>query len=239
MSDQQGLPFPYGTPGLSPAAVCSRRTFIKTSGCVLAGLAVLRGSELFGAQPLVITSQATGLIVGLPSLCVGCQRCELACTEFNDGKADPGLTRIKIDRNLKYGPSGIPGQDKLGAFGNGLVVQDTCRQCPHPVPCATVCPYGAIIDEAKSGTRIVDAQKCVGCRLCQNACPWGMMSFDEERGTAAKCFLCDGVPKCVTACPAGALRFVPWRNLTKTPPRVPLLAPIPAEQAAGCVVCHT
>ena len=233
MSGQQDT-----TPGLPPATVLNRRAFIKASGCVLAGLAALRGSELFGAQPLVITSQATGLIVGLPALCVGCQRCELACTEFNDGKADPGLARVKIGRNLKYGPSGIPGQDKLGAFGSGLVVQDTCRQCPHPVPCATACPYGAIIDEADSGTRIVDAKKCVGCRLCQNACPWGMMSFDEEKGTAAKCFLCNSTPKCVMACPSEALRFAPWRNLTKAPPRVPMIAPIPAEQAAGCVVCH-
>jgi len=225
-------------PGRPLASPFSRRGFIKASGCALFGLIALRGQELLGAQVYVITSQATGLIVGVPSLCVGCQRCELACAEFNDGKADPSLARIKIGRNVKYGPSGIPGQDQLGLFGNGLVVQDVCRQCPHPVPCATACPYGAIIDEAKSGTRIVDAKQCVGCRLCQTACPWGMMSFDEEKGVAAKCFLCNGAPKCVKACPSGALRFVPWRNLTKAPPRVPLLTPVPAEQSAGCVTCH-
>ena len=227
---------PQNDPG--PVRALSRRSFIKASGCVLFGLAALRGSELLGAQDVVITSQATGLLVGVPGLCVGCQRCELACTEFNDGKADPSLARIKIDRNLKCGPSGIPGQEQLGLFGNGLVVQDACRQCPHPVPCATACPQGAIIDEAKSGTRIVDATQCVGCRLCQTACPWGMMSFDEEKGVAAKCFLCNGTPKCVTACPSGALRFVPWRNLTKAPPRVPLLTPVPAERSAGCAACH-
>jgi len=216
--------------------VFSRRGFIKTASCALFGLAVLRGPEL--SQAVVITGQASGMVVGIPGLCVGCQRCELACTEFNDGKADPGLTRIKIGRNLKCGPSGIPGQDSLGVFGNGLVVQDACRQCPHPVPCATACPSGAIIEEEKSGTRIVDAQQCVGCRLCQTACPWGMMSFDAEKGTAAKCFLCNGAPKCVTACPSGALRFAPWSNLTKAPPRVPPLAPPAAEQAAACVTCH-
>ena len=236
MSGTEHPLFPHNDPAAADAL--SRRGFVKASGCVLLGLAVSQCREICGAQTSVITSQATGLIVGVPGLCVGCLRCELACTEFNDGKADPGLARIKIGRNLKYGPSGIPGQDKLGVFGNGLVVQDACRQCPHPVPCATACPYGAIIDETKTGTRIVDARKCVGCRLCRNACPWGMMSFDEEKGVAAKCFLCNGAPKCVAACPSGALRLVPWRNLTKAPPRVPLLAPIPAEQAAGCVTCH-
>ena len=230
--------FPQNDQGRPSATALSRRAFIKTSGCVLLGLAALRSSDLLGAQSVVITSQATGLIVGIPGLCVGCQRCELACTEFNDGKADPGLARIKVGRNVKYGPSGIPGQDQLGLFGNGLVVQDACRQCPHPVPCATACPNGAIIDEEKSGTRIVDAKQCAGCRLCQTACPWGMMSFDEEKSVAAKCFLCNGTPKCVTACPSEALRFVPWRNLTKAPPRVPLLTPVSAEQRDVCASCH-
>jgi len=238
MADRQDFSCSHNTADVSLTAVLSRRTFIKTSCCVLAGLAALRSADLLGAQPLVITSQATGLLVGVPTLCVGCQRCELACTEFNDGKADPGLTRIKIARNLKYGPSGIAGEDKVGAAANGLVVQDTCRQCPHPVPCATACPYGAIVDEANTGTRVVDTKKCTGCHLCLSACPWGMMSFDAEKGTAAKCFLCNGAPKCVAACPSGALRFVPWSNLTKAPPRVPLLTPMPAAQAAGCIECH-
>jgi Fe-S-cluster-containing dehydrogenase component len=218
--------------------VSGRRGFIKASGCVLFGLVALRASELFGGQAFVVTSQATGLIIGVPGLCVGCQRCELACTEYNDGKADPALARIKIARNLKFGPSGVPGQEQLGLFGNGFIVQDACRQCPHLVPCATACPNGAIVDEEESGARIVDANKCVGCRLCQGACPWGMMSFDEEKRIAAKCFLCNGKPKCVAACPSGALRFAPWSNLTKAPPRVPLTAPIPAAQAANCVSCH-
>ena len=237
MSGTKHLPRPQGDSAGSSAAAPGRRRFIKASGCVLFGLVTLRGAKLLGGQLSVITSQATGLIVGIPGLCTGCQRCELACTEFNDGKADPGLTRIKIGRNLKFGPSGMPGQDRLGLFGNGLVVQDTCRQCPHPVPCATACPQGAIVDEER-GTRIVDEKRCVGCRLCQNACPWGMMSFDEEAGRAAKCFLCRGAPKCVSACPADALRFVPWRNLTKAPPRVPSFVPLAAERAAACVTCH-
>ncbi|MCL1985052.1 MAG: 4Fe-4S ferredoxin, partial [Betaproteobacteria bacterium] len=168
MSDKEPLPSSRSAPDQSPAGILSRRGFIKGAGCALFVLTALRSRDILGAQPLVITSQATGLIIGNPALCVGCQRCELACTEFNDGRADPGLARIKIGRNLKYGPSGVFGQEKLGIFGNGLVVQDTCRQCPHPVPCATACPYGAIIDETRTGTRIVDVQRCVGCRLCQN-----------------------------------------------------------------------
>ena len=39
------------------------------------------------AAPLIITEQAEGLVVADPTRCVGCRRCELACTEYNDGKA--------------------------------------------------------------------------------------------------------------------------------------------------------
>ena len=45
--------------------------------------------------------------------------------------------------------------------------------------------------------RYVDEDKCIGCGLCQKACPWDMMSFDREKQKASKCFLCDGEPKCV------------------------------------------
>jgi Fe-S-cluster-containing dehydrogenase component len=80
----------------------------------------------------------------------------------------------------------------------------------------------------------------VGCRLCQRACPWGMMTFDEERQKASKCFLCNGKPKCVEACPSGALRFVPWRDITREgPPTMASLHVTPAAAAKDCVGCHT
>lgn len=41
------------------------------------------------------------------------------------------------------------------------------------------------------------------------------MTFDEEQGKADKCFLCNGAPKCVEACPAAALRYVPWSDRTR------------------------
>jgi Fe-S-cluster-containing dehydrogenase component len=218
----------------------SRRGFLMLSACAATSLAALGLNEALGAgAPLVILDNATGMILADPSRCVGCQRCELACTEFNDGRAQPSLSRIKIDRSMNFGPEGPSGGSHHGTWGDGLVVQAVCRQCPHPVPCATACPQDAIVADARTGARVVDAKKCVGCRLCQRACPWGMMTFDEERQKASKCFLCDGRPKCVEACPSGALRFVPWRDLTREGPAPgAVLALTPAAKAKACLDCH-
>jgi Fe-S-cluster-containing dehydrogenase component len=214
----------------------SRREFLLISGVTVVGISAL-GAKAGKKMPLIIMDQAEGLVIGDPTKCVGCRRCELACTEFNDGKAWPELSRIKITRNLAYGPKGnVLGQRGQGNFGQGLIVQDLCKQCPHPVPCADACPNDAIVLDPKTKARVVDAEKCIGCMMCLRACPWEMMSFDPE---AKKGFLCNGKPKCVEACPAEAIRYVDWRDLTKKiPPRVaPAVHASPAK-AATCNDCH-
>lgn len=220
----------------------SRRGFLLLSACAVGSLTALGLREAFGADAsLVILDNSKGMILADPSRCVGCQRCELACMEFNDGRAQPSQARIRIDRAMNFGPEGPTGGPAMqGTWGNGLVVQGVCRQCPHPVPCEMACPQDAIRADPKTGARVVDTKSCVGCRLCQRACPWGMITFDEQRQKASKCFLCHGKPKCVEACPAGALHFVPWRDITHEgrPGRATLSA-LPENKAKTCVECHT
>ncbi|HAA05837.1 MAG TPA: 4Fe-4S ferredoxin, partial [Syntrophobacteraceae bacterium] len=150
-------------------AALSRREFLVLCAGAVTSLASLKVGHVWGADaPVVIVDNAKGLLLADPSRCVGCLRCELACTEFNDGRAQPSLARIKVDRNLNFGPEGPSGGVRMqGAWGNGLFIQDTCRQCPHPVPCATACPENAIQADPGTGARIVDTSACVGCRLCQ------------------------------------------------------------------------
>jgi len=227
-----------GIPGLNP--LCSRRQTLKWGGMSIIGLSVLGPVLAQGAAaPLIIMEQAEGLVVADTAKCVGCGRCELACTEYNDGKAAPSLSRIKVDRNLNFGPAGLPAwREGQGNWGNGLVVQDLCKQCPHPVPCANICPEDAIVVAPEGKARMVDLEKCTGCRICLKACPWEMISFDPDTQKATKCHLCSGKPKCVEACPAGSLSFVYWRDLTgAVPPRIAtaVLAP---ERAFACQACH-
>lgn len=225
-----------------PGTCFSRRQFLKLTGATIAGISALglfRTSE-GSAAPFVITEQAEGLIFADPTRCVGCRRCELACTEYNDGKASPSMARIKVNRNLNYGPAGLyTRRGGQGNWGNGLIIQDICKQCPHPVPCANACPNDAIVVKPPLNARVVDAQKCIGCKMCQRACPWEMMSFDPDTNMATKCFLCDGKPKCVEACPAEALKFAAWSDLTRNvPPRVIPTAVISPEKLQACTECH-
>ncbi|MDO5530579.1 4Fe-4S dicluster domain-containing protein [Sutterella sp.] len=217
----------------------TRRGFLKAASAAAAVALMADAKAKTGERPYVILETAQGLIIADPNLCVACHRCELACTEFNEGKADPRLTRIRMTRNTMFGPNGINRMPPAyGAWGNGLVVQDTCRQCPHPVPCANACPQGAIQVDEETGARVVVKERCIGCHLCEKACPWDMMTFDVEENKASKCFLCHGDPKCVKACPAAAIRYVPWFDRSKEEDRRAPHGYLPNENAAQCSICH-
>ncbi len=221
--------------------VLSRRSFLK--GSATAGLASM---TFFGAlsayaakegrEPIFVNAE--GVILADPSRCVGCRRCESACTEFNDGKSHPLIARIKIYRNLNFGPQGVQYSywRNPGKFGNSRIIQETCKQCAHPVPCASACPNGAIEADSITGARIINQNKCQGCGICTRACPWSMPSIDPDTQTATKCFLCNGHPECVHACPSGALRYISWRDLTKeTGIQKPSFPVVPS---IDCTECH-
>ena len=215
-------------------ASLSRRRFLQVGGISVIGLSALAPGLVAGATPpVLVLAQPQGLVIADPTKCVGCRRCELACTEFNDGKAAPSMARIKVARNMNFGPAGASvGRQGQGTWGSGLVVQSLCRQCPNPVPCASACPQHAIVAKPPTNARVVDPEKCVGCGSCLTACPWAMPSIDEETGKAVKCTLCDGRPKCVEACPAASLRYVAWRDLTRLASARTRPASPPAAQAS-------
>jgi Fe-S-cluster-containing dehydrogenase component len=197
-----------------------RRNFLITGVISLTGLSCLPLLKTIEASAKPILMNAKGVLLADPSRCTGCGRCELACTEFNFGKAHPLVARIKIRRNLNYGPNGPwYGQwMNLGKADQGRIIQETCKQCAHPVPCALSCPEDAILPHPETGARYVDTKICSGCGVCVKACPWEMPTIDPDTGKAVKCDLCGGTPECVDACPTGALRFVNWRDLTNESP---------------------
>jgi Fe-S-cluster-containing dehydrogenase component len=160
------------------------------------------------------------LVIDL-NVCVGCHACVTSCKEWNtSGSAGP-----LVDLN-PYGA------DPTGTFFNRVQTFEvgeypdtqtvhfpkSCLHCEDP-PCVPVCPTGASYKRAEDGIVLVDYDKCIGCKYCAWACPYGVRELDEKRQVMTKCSLCvdriydktlperDRKPSCVLACPTNARLF--------------------------------
>lgn len=166
-----------------------------------------------------------GLVIDLDT-CVGCHACATNCKEWNTSGHSAPLTDVNAYKAEQRGvwfnrvhtfEVGDQGPD--GAK-NGRTVHfpKNCMHCEFP-DCVTVCPTGASYKRAEDGIVLVDHDKCIGCKLCSWACPYGAREFDEVEGVMKKCTLCidkiyntnlaeaDRVPACVATCPSKARHF--------------------------------
>jgi formate dehydrogenase iron-sulfur subunit len=92
-------------------------------------------------------------------------------------------------------------------------VRKQCRHCLEPA-CASACPVGAL-HATPEGPVVYDDDKCLGCRYCMMACPYGIPRYDWDRQVpyVRKCIMCydrikDGLqPACTSACPKEATIF--------------------------------
>ena len=80
-----------------------------------------------------------------------------------------------------------------------------CHQCKVPY-CADACPAEALVKNSETGVVELKKDKCIGCKLCLEACPFGAMAMTDD-GLAAKCDLCGGDPECVKFCDYDAIRL--------------------------------
>ena len=138
--------------------------------------------------------------------CVGCHACEIACKQEHNLPVGPRLIRIYSDE-----PRHINGKLQL------RYKVACCIQCSHP-PCKDACPVNAITRRPDGITVIVE-ELCNGCKKCIEACPYGVMQFDEVRKVARKCDLCAerldrGLqPACVVICPSHCIYFGDRKNI--------------------------
>lgn len=131
--------------------------------------------------------------------CIGCQACEVACVMAHNEEQHV-LTPQRF----------LPRITVIKAEGQRNAI--TCRHC-EDAPCVRSCPNDAI---AQSGDSVqVRQEKCIGCKSCMVACPFGVMQVVVTpqaaglvKASAHKCDLCQGReagPACVENCPAQAL----------------------------------
>lgn len=100
--------------------------------------------------------------------CIGCDTCTVSCKAEN--RTPPGISYNVVIAM------------ELGEFPNTrrAYLPRPCMQCDSP-PCAGVCPVGATY-KGESGVVIIDHDRCIGCRYCIAACPYGARSFDFGEG---------------------------------------------------------
>ena len=109
-----------------------------------------------------------GLIVD-STLCVGCHACEVACKQEHSLPVGPNWINVYEDE-----PRLIEGKLQL------RYTVTHCMHCSHP-PCLDSCPVDAI-SKRPDGIVLIDASTCIGCRKCVEACPFGVMQFDDDKG---------------------------------------------------------
>jgi anaerobic dimethyl sulfoxide reductase subunit B (iron-sulfur subunit) len=130
--------------------------------------------------------------------CVGCKACQVACKDKNDLPEG-----IRWRRVFEYEGGEWVNQDGTLIPSNlfSYFVSSACMHCENPI-CLEVCPAEAI-SKRDDGIVLIDEQKCVGCRYCSWACPYGAPQFNEKRGVMTKCTFCSdlidqgGSPACV------------------------------------------
>ena len=184
--------------------------------------------------------------------CVGCRSCQVTCKQWNDLPGEK--TRLRPELGLQN-PVTLSSKTLTvvtshevedAAAPGGLRYAFAKRQCMHcdEPACASACPVTAL-HKTKEGPVAYDSSKCLGCRYCMWACPWGVPAaeWDSLAPKIQKCDLCSdrsrspapelrngqklteddhkrfaaamAVPACVKQCPAGALTFGDRQELVK------------------------
>jgi formate dehydrogenase iron-sulfur subunit len=145
--------------------------------------------------------------------CIDCRACMVACSVEN---------KIEMDKTRIW----VAGVGLIGRFPElkraSMVYH--CMHCNEP-DCLSACPVGAY-SKREDGPVIYNATRCIGCRYCMNACPFGVPHFDYDKGLVEgafidKCTLCPqridkGLePACVATCPTDALTYGERADLIK------------------------
>lgn len=134
--------------------------------------------------------------------CIACRACQMACKDLHDLPVGVNWRRVTTF--------------EFGSFPRPEVFHLTmaCNHCLQPA-CIAACPEGALAKRGSDGVVLFDAERCLACLACVDACPYGAIQFDAQTGAAGKCDMCVGFlergeePACVAACVMEVLR-VGW-----------------------------
>lgn len=190
------------------SAAPTRRGLLAGAIAVAPGLFLVAGAAPRPPGVAASTGNRWGLLIDVTRCDATCTACVDACQQEQGwgAAADDGPWIRKVEASEMH-------------TGRSVSLPLMCQHCAEP-PCVEVCPTGASLRRV-DGIVLVDRHRCIGCRYCLMACPFGTRFFvDAEvhdqrpymprgKGTAEGCTLCvhrldaGRLPACVEAC-AGA-----------------------------------
>ncbi len=138
------------------------------------------------------------------TMCIDCKACEEACAKHAGLAYDDKVAAQEFTSSHKL-TAVLNKQDKY--------MRRLCQHCLEPA-CASVCPVAAL-QKTELGPVIYEEHRCMGCRYCMAACPFGVPKYEWEKPLPQirKCTMCydkvskGGVTSCTEACPTGATKF--------------------------------
>lgn len=206
--------------------MATRRDFLrgalKATGAAGAVLAGAGSTPALARETHTVPPEALGLLYDA-TLCVGCKACVAACKEANgnppefntvDKLWDTPLDTSGYTFNLiKMYRNGTM-ETKDAEFNGYAFMKTSCMHCADP-SCVSACPVSAMTKDPLNGIVKYNPDKCIGCRYCVAACPFGIPKFqlDTPTGKIGKCELCrhrykDGhYSACAEVCPTGATLY--------------------------------
>ena len=224
----------------------SRRDFIKTAAATILALilpgsfnpvraktkAPVTGNAAFSKNNIAhtLTAKRWAMAVDLTKCTADCTDCIVACHTLHN-VPNFGNPKDEIKWIWQEPFSAVfPGEQHAysGERLRKLAPPVFCNHCENP-PCVRVCPTGATFQRA-DGIVMMDYHRCIGCRLCMAACPYGARSMNyrnprpfidrinpdfptRAKGVVEKCNFCEEriakglLPACVEACRQKALTF--------------------------------
>ena len=106
-----------------------------------------------------------GLLVDLDT-CAGCNACMMACKIENGTLQGAYWCKVLVKEEGKY------------PYARKKVLPMSCMHCEN-APCVNACPTGASYHDEKGSVQI-DYDKCIGCRACMDACPYGVRNYNAD-----------------------------------------------------------
>lgn len=149
--------------------------------------------------------------------CIGCRACQVACKQWNELPAEKTTNSGTYENPPRMTAYTFTKINFTELEHNGkfqwVFNKQQCMHCQEP-GCAEACIVGALV-KTEAGPVTYDEGKCIGCRYCMVACPFGIPNFEWDKPLPwiRKCTFCadrQGAglkPACVTTCPTGALKF--------------------------------